>query len=106
MLVCTQCGFTFAEFQSRGLLGCPQCYERFGEALWVEMLQRHPGLFRHASPWADGKNPASESDSPQGGLEELAHLKEMLADALRSERYEEAAGLRSRIQAWETHGPG
>jgi protein arginine kinase activator len=106
MLVCTQCGFTYAEFQTRGLLGCPQCYVCFGKALWADLLQMHPGLYRYPVPeLAEASAPGSRANS--GELEELARLKEMLADALRGERYEEAAALQGRIQIWEKgHGSG
>jgi len=90
MRVCTQCGFTYAEFQTRGLLGCPECYPCFGEALWADLLQMHPGLHRQPPFGAKAED-----------REELAKLNEMLADALRGERYEEVAGLRLRIRERE-----
>lgn len=84
--VCTQCGFTHAEFRTRGLLGCPACYAHLGDALFADLLQLHPALHRR----------------PPGGIPEAdgepARLREMLADALRDERYEEAAELRRRIR--------
>ena len=30
-LKCEECDTTFAEFRSQGLLGCPSCYDSFGE---------------------------------------------------------------------------
>jgi protein arginine kinase activator len=93
--VCTQCGFTLAEFRARGLLGCPACYDQLddqtGEALRAELLQLHPLLYRR--PAAPGAAPASS------GGEDAAALRERLGDALRGERYEEAAALRKRIDA-------
>ena len=106
MRVCTQCGFTYAEFQTRGLLGCAQCYACFEDALWADLLQMHPGLHQHSMPSVadmgpDSKNKAGTKAST-GELEDLAGLQEMLNDALRGERYEEAAGLHRRIQIWKT----
>ncbi len=95
--VCTQCGFTYAEFQSRGLLGCPECYACFDETLWSDLLQLHPGLFRKPNPLKLRYDGFLE-ENQEGYWEALARLKEMLADALRQERYEEAAVLRIRIQ--------
>ncbi len=84
--VCTQCGFTHAEFRARGLLGCPACYDQLGEALFADLLQLHPLL--HREPFtADTRQEADD----------IARLREMLADALRDERYEDASVLRRRI---------
>lgn len=96
--VCTQCGFTFAEFRERGLLGCPACYEqlddRGGEALRAELLQLHPLLYRRpAAPGAAGASARGEDAA------DVAVLRERLGDALRLERYEEAAALRKRLDA-------
>ena len=102
MRVCTQCGFTYAEFLTRGLLGCPQCYACFEEALWADLLQMHPDLHKHPVPSVAAMSPERGSRASTGDLEDLAHLKEMLNDALRGERYEEAAALHRRIQIWET----
>ena len=32
-LTCPQCGFTDIDFRKRGRLGCPSCWETFGDAL-------------------------------------------------------------------------
>ena len=107
MRVCTQCGFTYAEFLTRGLLGCPQCYACFEEALWADLLQMHPGLHRHPMPSVADMAPEPGNKASAGELEDLARLQEMMNDALRGERYEEAAGLHRRIQLWKTHNvPG
>jgi protein arginine kinase activator len=84
--VCIQCGFTHAEFLARGLLGCPACYDHLGDALFAELLHRHPGLHRLPPP-----GPAPEASEDAGAL------RERLGDALRGERYEEAAALRRRL---------
>ena len=103
MKVCTQCGFTYSEFLSRGLLGCPQCYACFGETLWADLLLMHPGLHRQAMPSVAQMSPERGTRASTEALEGLAQLNEMLNDALRSERYEEAAGLRRRIKEWEAN---
>ena len=97
MQVCTQCGFTYAEFVTRGLLGCPQCYACFGETLWADLIQMHPNLYQHSMPSVSEMSPNAQSNTE--ALEDLAGLEETLSDALRNERYEEAAGLHRRIKA-------
>ena len=78
--VCTQCGFTHAEFLARGLLGCPECYAHFGDALFADLLHMHPDLYlRPATASAD-------------------RLRAQFSEALRLERYEEAAALRGRLR--------
>ena len=91
ILVCTQCGFTHAEFLARGLLGCPACYERFGETLFADLLHAHPLLYRRA--------PVLHSPlEAEAVAEDAGVLREKLSDALRHERYEEAALLRTRLE--------
>jgi protein arginine kinase activator len=86
--VCTQCGFTHAEFLARGLLGCPACYAQLGATLRADLLHMHPGLHR--------RPPAPP---PREDPEDAGRLHERLQDALRGERYEEAAELRRRLDA-------
>ena len=77
--VCTGCGFTYAEFLARGLLGCPECYANLGDALFADLLHIHPDLYRRAA----------------GATVE--ELRAQLSEALRLERYEEAAAVRARL---------
>jgi protein arginine kinase activator len=85
LLVCTQCGFTHAEFLARGLLGCPACYVHLGDALRADLLHMHPALHKRL--------PVPRS-IPDPAPDDAAALRERLGDALRHERYEEAAELR------------
>lgn len=94
--ICTQCGFTWGEYRSRGLLGCPHCYASFGEALQGDLIWIHRAL---AQPDADaapdritGDGRSDGSDRP-AGPEEAARWRERLADAVRREDYSEAARL-------------
>jgi protein arginine kinase activator len=84
--VCTHCGFTYAEFRAHGLLGCAECYAGFGDALFADLLHLHPRLHRRAQ-----RPPETRDDG-------LAALRERFSDALRRERYEEAADLRERLR--------
>ena len=98
--VCTQCGFTLAEFLARGLLGCPACYDQLGEALRAELLQRHPLLHRrHFASEAGASATGGEYGEGGENIADVATLRERLGDALRLERYEEAAALRKRLDA-------
>jgi protein arginine kinase activator len=88
--VCTHCGFTWDEYRARGLLGCPQCYAVFGDALEVDLAWFHRTL-AHAAGAGD---PAAPKPDPG---ETLAALREELAAALRREDYSEAGRLRRLI---------
>src|SRR5437899_8524545 len=40
---CPSCGFTQADFKKTGRLGCPVCYETFGDALGALLKAMHKG---------------------------------------------------------------
>lgn len=99
MPLCTQCGFTWGEYRSRGLLGCPHCYAAFGEALQGDLFWIHRALTLSGAPGASG-----EPDAPVASVTpvtpvtpttpgQIAQWKERLAEAVRKEDYSEAARL-------------
>lgn len=90
-LVCPECGFSENDLQRTGRLGCPVCYEVFrtGIARMVKAMHRDD---RHR-----GKMPARQLD--EGALSErLDDLRRQLHDAVREERFEEAARLRDELK--------
>ena len=87
--VCTQCGFTFGEYRARGLLGCPHCYVGFGEALQADVAWLHRAM---AFAETDAPTP------PAPDAESLARWREQIAEAVRTENYEEAARLNRLIR--------
>lgn len=99
---CPRCHMTRADFKKAGRLGCPYCYEHFGEGLrpLLKAVQRSE---QHV-----GKIPARESVRVQKSSE-MAAMKQALDGAIAEENYEEAARLRDKIrecrEAIETH-PG
>jgi protein arginine kinase activator len=100
MPLCTQCGFTWGEYRSRGLLGCPHCYAAFGEALQGDLLWIHRAVAVHGGPAGDS--------GETGSSERYALWKEQLADAVRKEDYAEAARLQRLLRGLPEpgHGPG
>lgn len=98
--VCTQCGFTLGEAQSRGLFGCSHCYASFGEALQADLLWMHAALEISAAEPPAAK-PAANPDP-----ESLARWRRNLAEALRVENYGEAARLRLLIEGASGQGTG
>jgi len=94
--VCTQCGFTWEEFVTRRIFGCVHCYTQFNEELKPFFAQLH-GCLLH--------NPEERSQvrvevSPQR-YEQLAQLRELLSDAVRQERFEDALKIKKDIASLE-----
>jgi protein arginine kinase activator len=97
---CPGCGMTPTEFRAKGRLGCPRCYEVFRGDL-MPLLQRihesqsHRGRLPTRSPsLAPSLAPAPEDQA-------LTDLRRRLEDAVRGERYEEAAKLRDDLRRAE-----
>ncbi|MFM7742574.1 MAG: UvrB/UvrC motif-containing protein [Verrucomicrobiota bacterium] len=93
-LTCPHCGFTDLDFRKRGRLGCPACWETFGEALGGLLLK-----VQH-EPAHVGRAPA--------GVIPLARLRRRLeaaraemANAVAAQDYEGAARLRDEVAALE-----
>ena len=91
---CSTCAMSYEEFKKIGRLGCPHCYDVFASQL-ERLLKRIHGDDRHR-----GKGPLAAAQSAQGG-DELARLREELAQAVAEEAFEEAAQLRDRIRVLE-----
>jgi protein arginine kinase activator len=97
---CPKCGITYAEFRSRGRLGCPHDYEVFLPELLPLLERIHHGGAQHV-----GKSPAA-TDGRSEADRELIELRRSLAEAIQREQYEEAARLRDRIHRLETAPAG
>lgn len=88
---------TPADFRSKGRLGCPRCYEVFRSDL-MPLLQRI-----HEAQTHRGRLPGRTVSSPAAPVEDraLSDLRRRLEDAVRGERYEEAARLRDDLRRAE-----
>ncbi|HEX3730062.1 MAG TPA: UvrB/UvrC motif-containing protein [Opitutaceae bacterium] len=89
-LRCEQCGFTQNDFKKQGRFGCPVCYDTFRPLIEPMLDGMHKGT-KHA-----GKVPQA-ARVRQDYHERLAKLELDLSDAVKSERYEEAARFRDEI---------
>jgi protein arginine kinase activator len=92
---CPECGITWREFRSQGLLGCPNDYHVFKDLLGVLIKRAHEGATQHA-----GKVPTAAG----AGEKRQAHmlrLRRELTTAVDREDYEAAARLRDEIKALE-----
>lgn len=94
-VVCPNCGFTLAQFQKEGTLGCPADYEVFEKMLRPLIERAHDGRTTHV-----GKIPSSMPLDKKEQIQ-LLNLRQQLEAAIRSEDYELAAKLRDEINKSE-----
>jgi len=101
-VVCPGCGMTPQDFKQKGRLGCPRCYEAFRGDL-VPLLQRVHEAVVHRGRLPGGRAPAPPAPAAAAvpSSERLADLRRRLEDAIRGERYEEAARLRDDLRRAE-----
>lgn len=93
---CPGCGMSVVDFRSKGRLGCPRCYDAFRAEL-LPLLQRI-----HEAQLHTGRLPAVIG-TPPPPLDDrsLTDVRRRLEDAVRGERYEEAARLRDELRKLE-----
>ncbi|MBM3872457.1 MAG: excinuclease ABC subunit B [Verrucomicrobia bacterium] len=87
---CDHCGFTQAEFKKHGRFGCPHCYETFAAIVEPMLGSMHKGTTH------TGKVPARAA-SRKNLHDRLTALEGELDNAIKSERYEDAARFRDEI---------
>lgn len=97
---CEQCGFTQGDFKKQGRFGCPACYDAFRGLIDPMLDGMHKGTTH------TGKVP-QKAVARKGLYERLTKLELDLTDAIKSERYEEAARYRDQIaQVKQEFGAG
>jgi protein arginine kinase activator len=86
------CGMSEVEFDKKGKMGCPKCYDHFYSKLEQLVFPYH-GASQHV-----GKQPKSQlsSEDPEQ-MEKL--LKLQLSEAVELEEYERAAEIKSQLQS-------
>jgi protein arginine kinase activator len=87
---CEQCGFTQVDFKKHGRFGCPACYDAFKGVLEPMLDSMHKGT-THA-----GKIPQTAL-ARKSLYDRLTRLELDLTEAIKSERYEDAARARDEI---------
>jgi protein arginine kinase activator len=97
---CPECGHTFNDFKSTGLLGCAACYQAFTSTVAPVIERAQGGATEHV-----GRTPARPDDSRQRAAL-LQQLVRELEQAVAAEQYERAAQLRDRIQELRPAAPG
>jgi len=96
---CPECGFTMADLKRVRRFGCPACYQAFNAEVDAMVRGMHVGT-RHV-----GKVPKGQMERHER-RKRMNQLNKRLEEAVASENYEEAAGLRDEIQEIETQSSG
>ena len=105
-LRCNTCGYTFEDIANSGRLGCKDCYDVF-ESRLDPIIKKIQGDNHHVG--RIGKIIDSKIDNATNKKEvketkeqtEIEKLQEELKQAIKEERYEEAAKLRDEIKRLE-----
>ena len=117
-LTCDHCGYTFDDIMNTGKLGCEECYDVFSERL-DPLIKRIQGENRHVGrigKIVDSKidekeankrgkenlnNTKNEPKEKKQEISKIEKLQEELKEAIKEERYEDAAKLRDEIKKLE-----
>jgi len=91
---CEDCGMTFDEFKSGGLLGCANDYEVFGDALESVIEKTQDGNTAHIGKVPEG----FDAETQQVPRSDIRKLQLQLEVAVKNEDYELAAKLRDEIK--------
>ncbi len=87
---CEQCGFTQNDFKKQGRFGCPACYDTFSALIEPLLDTMHKGITH------TGKVP-QKALARKSLYDRLTKLETDLTEAIKSERYEDAARTRDEI---------
>ncbi len=103
-VTCKTCGLSFDDIVSTGRLGCPDCYETF-ESRLDPILKRLQGSNRHNGRLGeipekkiDIKKTEKKKETETTKESKIEKLEKDLKDAIKEEKYEEAAKIRDEIK--------
>ena len=86
--VCPVCGLSRGDLRASRRLGCPRCFETFGTDVRTFLSAQVPA------------GPRSREDPDEAmRARDAERIRGQLDDAVREERYEDAAGLVARLRA-------
>lgn len=89
---CSSCGSSFNDIVNGGKVGCANCYEKFADKLQSSIEKIH-GTSKHI-----GKN-ISYTEEQETAQTQIDALKQELTQAIKEQRFEDAAVLRDKIAA-------
>ena len=103
-LKCNSCGYTFDDIANTGRLGCKDCYSVFEDRL-DPIIKRIQGSNKHVGRIGkiidnkiDSKNSENKEEKVKQPISEKEKLENELKEAIKEERYEDAAKIRDEIK--------
>lgn len=97
---CKTCGYTLEDYSRTGLLGCPDCYDTFGDSL-DDIFYKIHGKNRHIKMPDKLKKQSRSMSDEEAKKYKIKELKNKIKDLIDEERYEEAAKVRDEIKKLE-----
>jgi len=96
-LKCNHCNTTYSEFLNSGKFGCSECYDAFSSKI-DSVLKRIHGSNKYLG--RKGKTTAVKIETEEEAKEndQLKELEKKLKQAIKEERYEDAAKIRDEIK--------
>ncbi|MCC8015976.1 MAG: UvrB/UvrC motif-containing protein [Clostridiales bacterium] len=95
---CEYCGSTFNDIVNSGKVGCSNCYSKFSDKLEPSIVKLHGNtshIGKHLTyTQVDDEGEKAEEKQP----DELTKLKNELKQAVKEQRFEDAAVLRDKIK--------
>lgn len=95
---CGLCGASLAEIAKNSCVGCAKCYDTFYIQL-APTLQRIHGSLEHTGKTPEDSNPGLKLRREREQV--LTDLRKQIAQAVKTEDYEQAAKLRDEIRKLE-----
>ncbi len=96
-VICPVCKTSLREYKNTRLLGCANCYETFKDEI--------KNIIDKIAPYSEHKQEAIELKSKpkakQTKEEKIALLRQNMAEAVKEERYEDAAKIKKQIAKLE-----
>lgn len=97
---CDHCASSFGDIVSTGNIGCAHCYSKFDDKLEPSIRKIH-GKTHHMGKTISYTEEADEKESKKN---EVEMLKEQLKQAIKEQRFEDAAVLRDQIKSIQPEG--
>ena len=94
-LKCNKCNMTYEEFLNTGKFGCEECYNIFGYKV-DSLLKRIQGTDKYIGRKANHNE--NNRIQENKNLSRLEKLQQELTQAIKEERYEDAAEIRDEIK--------
>lgn len=97
-VTCPVCKLSLREFKTTAKLGCPNCYDAFREEI-AKVIKRIAPFETHKQESIKQVKSTTKATSKE---DKIATLRQEMAEAVKEERYEDAAKIKKQIQKLES----